>query len=185
MQGLKYAIKLATEAHAGQYRRPVPLPTNLHETTDIAIAEAKKKNPKFSYAFGESVVLGNGARCYRGDKCSMIEQPFVNHPLSVMAMMCTEEEKIVAVLHETLKVKGLGFYNEIKDSFGHRVAQGVLLLTKEHINYSDYIGCIASAKDKLATKVKLADIICELAETVDEETKEKYTKAVSILLKAL
>lgn len=63
-------------------------------------------------------------------------------------------------------------------------AKSLYYLTKQkEQSYNDYIYNIS--QDKLATKVKLADIVCNLADSPSEHAKQKYLKALPILLKGI
>lgn len=108
--------------------------------------------------------------------------PFVKHPIAVADMMDTDEEKIVAYLHDVIEDTTVTC-DEIKDRFGMTVAQAVLLLTKEHDDYYKYLGCISHSR--LATKVKIADMFHNMSDNPSQKQKEKYLRALPILLKSI
>ena len=142
-------------------------------------------------------------------------KPYITHPLAVMEMMDTEEEKIIAVLHDVLEdtewsiqvgakeveyLKSKSYYRIAlmkvidkkleteREIQGYNINQVIYkalkLLTKtKNQNYEKYIRDIS--KNKLATKVKLADIVCNLADKPSEHAKQKYLKALPILLKGI
>lgn len=84
-------------------------------------------------------------------------EPYILHCLRVMDRMDTEEEKIVAVLHDTVEdgvctIKDLG---ELK--FSSKIVYSIYLLThKKEDTYSEYIRKVST--DEVATKVKLSDL---------------------------
>lgn len=117
-------------------------------------------------------------------------------------MMDTEEEKIVAVLHDVVE-KGSCYLvsnEDMSETFigglvnsnykGKElrlslvIYEALSLLTRSKgLSYSKYI--IELSKNKLATKVKIVDIVHNLSESPSEHAKQKYLKALPILLKGL
>lgn len=108
-------------------------------------------------------------------------------------MMDTEEEKIIAVLHDviedtetTLVKKEVPYYTLVFKDKNYNLClhsgQALKLLTHKEQSYEDYINIIAYSKNKLATKVKIADITCNLLDNPSESQKKKYNKAMKILL---
>lgn len=84
-------------------------------------------------------------------------QPYILHCLRVMNQMDTEEEKIVAILHDTVEDGVTTIEELIKERFSQNVIYALILLThKKETPYDEYIKAIAT--DPLATKVKLADL---------------------------
>ncbi len=80
--------------------------------------------------------------------------PYVLHPLRVMAAMETEEEKIVAVLHDVIEDSDV----KLEDlALPDHLSLALSLLT--HKPEEDYFLYIERIKmNPLATKVKLADL---------------------------
>jgi hypothetical protein len=84
-------------------------------------------------------------------------QPYILHCLRVMNQMDTEEEKIVAILHDTVEDGVITIEELIKERFSQNVIYALILLTHEKGKpYDEYIKGIAL--DPLATKVKKADL---------------------------
>jgi len=84
-------------------------------------------------------------------------QPYILHCLRVMNQMDTEEEKIVAILHDTVEDGVITIEELIKERFSQNVIYALILLTHEKGKpYDEYIKGISI--DTLATKVKLADL---------------------------
>ena len=172
---LQQAIDLATEAHKGQWRFAYQKGIN-------NINEYKNKNPSFRV---EPTFLINIYNIY---------EPYITHPLAVMEMMSTEKEKIVAVLHNAIKDtkaelfteygKCYFLFNETQyriSIFEHEALQSLTKFKNE--SYTNYIKQIS--QNKLATKVKLADIFHNLLDNPSEHTKQKYLKAIPILLQSI
>ncbi len=86
-------------------------------------------------------------------------KPYILHPLRVAAKMSTEVEIATALLHDVIEEASPPRYvNFNLESFGFpfEIYNAVLLLTIKDLPYNVYIEKIS--KNKLATKVKIADI---------------------------
>lgn len=84
-------------------------------------------------------------------------EPYILHCLRVMDRMDTEEEKIVAVLHDTVEDGVCTIKDLEKLEFSSRIVYSIHLLThKKEDTYSEYIRKVST--DVLATKVKLSDL---------------------------
>lgn len=106
--------------------------------------------------------------------------PYSVHPIGVAAMMTTDLERIVALLHDVVEDTDMTI-KDIKALFGDQIAFYVHLLThKEYESYFDYIRKLA--KYPVCVKVKIADIVYNLADDSSDKSKIKYKKAMRILL---
>lgn len=185
---LEEAIKLATKAHEGQWRKAVEL--------------NGENNPYLIEVMGNT--SGNEERytCEDGTLITNIDEvtwtaqePYITHSLAVMGMMTTEEEKIVAVLHDVIKnckEYDLTFLhggricidNEPDIIIGMSIYESLLRLTRtKNESYIEYIQSITP--NKLATKVKIADICHNLSDNPSKKQKEKYLKALPVLLQSI
>ena len=82
--------------------------------------------------------------------------PYILHPLRVMLRLHEEEERIAAVLHDTVEDCGIEL-NLIRQRFGNAVADAVDALTRrEGETYDDFIGRCGT--NSIARSVKRADI---------------------------
>lgn len=83
--------------------------------------------------------------------------PYIQHPLAVASKMDTEDEVIVALLHDVVEDSEYTFEDLEKEGFSDHVIDALKLLTHDpKVPYMDYI---RNLKDnKLARKVKLADL---------------------------
>ena len=83
--------------------------------------------------------------------------PYINHPLTVASLVDTEEEKIVALLHDTIEDTNITEQDLIDYGFPNEIVEAVKLLThNKNVPYMDYV---AKIKDnELARKVKIADL---------------------------
>ena len=113
--------------------------------------------------------------------------PYINHPLTVASLVDTEEEKIVALLHDTIEDTNITEQDLLNYGFSNKIVEAVKLLThNKNVPYMDYV---AKIKDnELARKVKIADLthnsdLSRLKEVTEKGMKryEKYKKALIYL----
>ena len=82
--------------------------------------------------------------------------PYILHPLRVMLACETDEQRIVAVLHDTVEDCGVEL-DTVRDRFGTAVADAVDALTRrEGEAYEAFVERCAA--DPIARVVKLADL---------------------------
>lgn len=83
--------------------------------------------------------------------------PYILHPLYVMTKMDTENEKIVAVLHDIIEDTDVTFNYLRSNGFSDEVINALECLTRK--NGEDYFCYIERIKtNRIAVKVKLADL---------------------------
>ena len=112
---------------------------------------------------------------------------YILHPISVMMRVETEEEKIVAILHDVVEDTDWIFDALRKEGFSETVIEALETVTKysEEEDYDDFIQ--RSLKNDIGRKVKIADLrenldvtrIGELTEK-DIERFNKYKRALSV-----
>jgi len=109
--------------------------------------------------------------------------PYHTHPIIVSTLVNTEEEKIVALLHDVLESgKFKPWY--IEKLFGAQCLFYIRLLTR--LNSEPYLPYINDlSKYKVTRNVKVADITHNLVSEPSEHAKSKYFKAMKILLKEM
>lgn len=113
--------------------------------------------------------------------------PYINHPLIVASLVDTEEEKIVALLHDTIEDTNITEQDLLNYGFSNKIVEAVKLLT--HNKNVPYMVYVAKIKDnELARKVKIADLthnsdLSRLKEITEKDKKryEKYQKALLYL----
>ena len=114
-------------------------------------------------------------------------KPYIEHPLRVMNQVESEEEKIVAVLHDIVEDTDISLDELRNEGFSEEVVSAVECLTKQDgENYDSYIERISF--NPLAVKIKLADLednrdLTRLPEVTDKDLErvEKYDKALEKL----
>lgn len=112
--------------------------------------------------------------------------PYINHPIYLSLQMDTEEEKIVALLHDIIEDSNLFTLEELRLWFGNIIADAVDCITKRKNTkekYEDYL--IRVKSNQLALKVKLADISHNLCLDRIPEPDEKYMRMKDKYVKAL
>ncbi len=83
--------------------------------------------------------------------------PYINHPIAVAEALETEEEQVVALLHDVVEDTPITLEELLKQGFSQRVVQAVDCLThREGEPREAYLARIKS--DSLATAVKLSDL---------------------------
>ena len=115
--------------------------------------------------------------------------PYIFHPFHLAEQMDTEEEIIVALLHDVIEDSDATLDELRSYKFSEQVIGALSVLT--HANdapYSRYILAIKYSGNPIAVKVKLADLRHNSDETrldtVDEKARErigKYKKAIGVL----
>lgn len=113
--------------------------------------------------------------------------PYIFHPFHLAEQMDTEEECIVALLHDTVEDTYVTIEQLKKEGFSSNVIQAIKLLT--HDKSVDYLEYVANLKsNSIARKVKLADLRHNSDPTrmrnpteKDILRHEKYKKAIQIL----
>ena len=118
------------------------------------------------------------------DKSGM---PYVFHPFHLAEQMKTEDETIVALLHDVVEDTDTTIEDLISMSFNENVIEAISLLTHDaDVDYFDYVRAIKG--NEIARAVKLADrrhnSDLSRLRIVDEwalKRNEKYLKAIKIL----
>lgn len=113
--------------------------------------------------------------------------PYVFHPFHLAEQMETEDECIVALLHDVVEDTRITIEN-LATEFSDNIIQAIKLLTHDDsVPYMDYIKKIKL--NPLAKKVKLADLehnsdTTRLENPTEKDIKrwEKYREAKEILL---
>lgn len=112
--------------------------------------------------------------------------PYIFHPIHLAEQMETEEECIVALLHDVVEDTDITF-EQLEKEFSNTVIEALKLLTHDKkIDYFEYVKNLKS--NPIAKKVKLADLKHNSDQTrldnitnKDKKRIEKYLKAIEIL----
>lgn len=112
---------------------------------------------------------------------------YILHPQQVAAMVTTDEEKAVALLHDIIEDTDVTAGELLAKGLPVSVVEAVETLTKKHNqSYAEYLTGVK--RNRLATTVKLADLkhnsdLSRLKKITqkDRERVEKYRKAIAYL----
>ena len=113
--------------------------------------------------------------------------PYIAHPLHVAESMETEDECVVALLHDVLEDTDITVEDLTRIGISDRqIAALKLLCHDDSVPYLEYVQSIRV--DQIARKVKLADLHhnsdltrLNVITTQDIERVEKYKQAIEIL----
>ena len=133
----------------------------------------------------KAINIAYNAHMGQKDKAGL---PYIFHPFHLAEQMETEEECIVALLHDVVEDTDVNF-KELEGEFSSTVIDALKLLTHDKsVDYMEYIETLK--KKKIAKKVKIADIthnsdFTRLDKVTQEDVlrNEKYRKALEILMK--
>ena len=109
--------------------------------------------PVLNGLLGRAISIAADAHKNQTDK---LGKPYILHPIQVMLKMQTEEEMIVAVLHDVLEDTDLDV-EVLKLCFSPAIVEAVLAITKRKEERNiDYLARVK--ENPLALRVKLRDI---------------------------
>jgi (p)ppGpp synthase/HD superfamily hydrolase len=118
-------------------------------------------------------------------------QDYITHPIAVAAAVDSDEEKALALVHDTVEDQPtpemrLAVQYLIFSQLGEEIGHDCLLLTKqEGENYYDFIMRIAQSGRLPAIRVKIADINHNLSDAKPGSRADKYRLARHILTAAM
>lgn len=102
-----------------------------------------------------AISIALSAHAGQKDKCG---EPYILHPLHVMNSVHTEDERVVAVLHDVVEDTAISLDWLIGKGLNMVQSEALLLLTHEKdIPYKDYIKQLS--QNIVAKNVKVADLM--------------------------
>jgi (p)ppGpp synthase/HD superfamily hydrolase len=108
----------------------------------------------FKMLLTQAIEIATKAHAGQIDKAG---QPYISHPLAVMAKMDKPETKIVAVLHDVIEDSDVTIADLIDQGFPSLITEAIAAITKLDAElYEDYILRVKS--NAIACEVKIADI---------------------------
>ena len=113
---------------------------------------------------------------------------YILHPISVMMRCETDEEKIVAILHDVVEDTDWTFDALREEGFSETIIEALKTVTK-HSDDEDYEKFVQrSLKNEIGRKVKIADLrenldVTRIGELTDKDIKRinKYKRALKTL----
>ena len=132
------------------------------------------------------VALEIAADAHSGQK-DKGENAYINHPLKVASMLDSEEEKVVALLHDVIEDSAYTLEDLREVGIPKHLLEAIDLLTKkEGVSYDDYLKGVKG--NKLARVVKIADLFhnsdlkrLKRVTQKDLDRQAKYRKAIIYL----
>jgi len=116
----------------------------------------------------------------RRDSCV----PYIVHPIRVSQKFQSDFEKTIAILHDVVEDTDITI-KDLKKHFPYPVINEVDALTRrDGEKHFDYIERVAERE--IATKIKIADIVDNLSDSLSVQPKsmiERYNKSLEILIK--
>lgn len=115
------------------------------------------------------------------------QQPYIFHPQAVAGAVDSDEEKIVAWLHDVVEDTYITLDDLAEMGFSEQIVHAIDVITKRKgVSYDDYL--IDVKQDALAKAVKIADIkhnsdISRIPNPTEKDFArlEKYKKALAFL----
>lgn len=118
-----------------------------------------------------------------GDQHDLYGQPYLCHPLRVAKKMNSEEEKIIAILHDVIEDSNMTTKDLIHAGFSKTIVQAVDDLSRRSSeSYEQYIERLSG--NHTAIVVKLADLEDNMDITRIKHIGEKETKRLNRYLTA-
>lgn len=199
------AKQICINAHKGQWRRP-----NIFRIPEDGTIEGINKHIAHRLATANFIIYRENKYSYNEKDILQKQEHYHTHPIAVADMMTTDEEKIIAYLHDITE-NCSGWYlskepdyskfylvskNKESIPLTYRIYWALHLLSHpKNMSYTDYIKQLISANmisglrnteiNRLATKVKIADLTCNLLDNPSQRQKSKYSTAMQQLLKSL
>lgn len=127
--------------------------------------------------------------CYEAHKNQVDKggSPYYLHPIYVALNMKTEEQKIVALLHDVVEDTEITIEDLKNKGFSKKIVDAVEVITKKKESYETYLRKVK--ENDLARAVKIGDIknnmdVSRLKEITEKDIAriEKYRKALAYLL---
>ena len=113
---------------------------------------------------------------------------YILHPISVMMRCETDEEKIVAILHDVVEDTDWTFEALREEGFSETIIEALKTVTKhsEDEDYDEFVQ--RSLKNEIGRKVKIADLrenldVTRIGELTDKDLERinKYKRALKTL----
>jgi len=132
-----------------------------------------------------AIAIASQAHKYQFDK---LGEPYILHPIRVMQACSTDEEKIVAILHDLLEDTEWSKTALLLEGFPSEIVSAIVCLTRqEKESYKDFLDRVCT--NRIAVKVKLCDVRDNLDPSrlkgLDSQTqtrlKAKYEPAITQL----
>jgi (p)ppGpp synthase/HD superfamily hydrolase len=130
----------------------------------------------------KAIAIAATAHAGQRDKAG---EPYILHPLRVMLRLSSEEERIVAILHDVVEDTDWTFERLREEGFSNEVVDAIDSVTKrEGETYNDFVD--RAGRNAIGRRVKLADLednsdLSRIAKPTqkDYQRLEKYRVAIA------
>jgi len=192
-----HAKKLCIEVHKGQWCKLELFPAN--ETYNLPNYQ---EFSTLGYFVTDEGITNEGNRISYDANLGWCKQlPYHTHPIAVTEMMTTDEEKIVALLHDVIKDTNYKCTAHISGNVAYIVTKPYGELLEESrvtipiwrrlhllphtkgMPYMEYLTEVAT--DTVATKIKIADMFHNMSSNQSPTQKAKYLEGLKFLLSTL
>jgi (p)ppGpp synthase/HD superfamily hydrolase len=95
---------------------------------------------------------------HRGQFRKFTGLPYIEHPRAVAARLETDEDKAVALLHDTLEDTDLTAAKLLALAVPQDIVESVMVLTRGEETYGQFLDRVLLSGDKRAVRVKIEDI---------------------------
>ncbi len=134
-----------------------------------------------SHLLEKAIGLAVQAHCGQKDKSGM---PYILHPLRVMQRCDTVDEKIVAILHDTIEDTDITVEKLLDEGFPSYIVEAIDAVSrKEGESYEDFVR--RSSMNELGKRVKINDLLDNLdgsrLSSFSEKEVERFNKYLGAL----
>ena len=131
-----------------------------------------------------AITIAAQAHAGQADKAGA---PYILHPLRVMLRMNTDEERMVAVLHDVIEDSDWTLDRLRAEGFPEAVLTGIESMTRNpEETYEEYV--LRAGRNAIGRRVKLADLednsdLSRIAQPTEKDRAriEKYQRAIALL----
>lgn len=128
----------------------------------------------------KALVIATKAHEGQKDKAG---SPYILHPIRVSNRCLTDEEKIVALLHDVIEDTNVSASDLLASGFPRNIVEAVLSVTRnEGESYEDFV--IRSKQNPIGRQVKLHDLVDNMDITRFNQLTEKDLVRLNKYLKA-
>jgi (p)ppGpp synthase/HD superfamily hydrolase len=139
-------------------------------------------SPNFLIGLAMHIAFKAHVNQYRRDGVT----PYIKHPMAVVDRVSHlgHEYVCVAYLHDVIEDTKVS-YSDLKDEgIPENILKAVAILNKnlysDDTSYEEYLACVK--KNELARKVKIADMLSNLADNPTDKQIKKYAKGLLFLV---
>lgn len=127
---------------------------------------------------------------YHGEQKDKNGRIYYEHPIRIASLVDSDEEKIVALLHDVIEDSDLTAFDLENMGIPKECIEAIVILTKPKDDaYGSYIKKIRDSENALAIRIKILDLkdnsnLTRIGELIEKDLNrtEKYLRALRILL---